>query len=58
MATVKEKIKDNTELIRQRLRYVLEMMEGQRPPDNNTAIQFLNEVKHMIDTNTDLLDRV
>jgi hypothetical protein len=58
MATVKEKIKDNTELIHQRLRYVLEMMEGQRPPDNQAAIQFLTEVKEMINNNSDLLDRV
>lgn len=58
MATVKEKIKDNTELIYQRLRFVLEMMQGTRPPDNDTAIRFLNEVKNMVDSNNDLLDRL
>lgn len=58
MATVKEKIKDNNELIRQRLKYVLDMMEGNRPADNATAIRFLTEVRNMLDNNEDLLDRV
>jgi hypothetical protein len=58
MATVKEKIKDNNELIRQRLKYVLDMMQGNRPADNNTAIRFLTEVRNMLDNNEDLLDRV
>ena len=58
MATVKEKIKDNNELIRQRLKYVLDMMEGSRPADNGTAIRFINEVRNMLDNNEDLLDRV
>jgi hypothetical protein len=58
MATVKDKIKDNNELIRQRLKYVLDMMEGNRPADNTTAIRFLTEVRNMLDNNEDLLDRV
>ena len=58
MATVKEKIKDNNELIRQRLKYVLDMMEGSRPADNATAIRFITEVRNMLDNNEDLLDRV
>ena len=58
MATVKEKIKDNNELIRQRLKYVLDMMEGNRPADNATAIRFITEVRNMLDNNEDLLDRV
>jgi hypothetical protein len=57
MATVKEKIKDNNELIRQRLKYVLDMMTGARPADNDTAIRFLSEIRNMLDTNEDLLDR-
>jgi hypothetical protein len=56
MAKFRQRIQDNNEAIKQRLRIVLDMMGGNRPASNTEAIRLLNEVKHLIDTNNDLLD--
>jgi len=56
MAKFRQRIQDNNDAIKQRLRAVLEMMGGQRPASNPEAIRLLNEVKNLIDTNNDLLD--
>jgi len=56
MAKFKQRIQDNNEAIKQRIRIVLEMMRGARPADNNEAIRLLEEVVNLIDTNNDLVD--
>jgi hypothetical protein len=55
MAKFEQRITDNNEAIKQRLRIVLDMMKGARPADNVEAIRLLEEVKFMIDTNNDLI---
>jgi hypothetical protein len=55
MAKFEQRITDNNEAIKQRLRIVLDMMKGARPADNLEAIRLLEEVKFMIDTNNDLI---
>jgi len=56
MAKFKQRIQDNNEAIKQRIRIILEMMRGARPADNNEAIRLLEEVVNLIDTNNDLVD--
>jgi hypothetical protein len=55
MAKFEQRITDNNEAIKQRLRIVLDMMKGARPADNVEAIRLLEEIKFMIDTNNDLI---
>jgi hypothetical protein len=55
MAKFEQRITDNNEAIKQRLRIVLDMMKGARPADNVEAIRLLEEVKFMIDANNDLI---
>jgi hypothetical protein len=55
MAKFEQRITDNNEAIKQRLRIVLDMMKGARPADNVEAIRLLEEVKFMVDTNNDLI---
>jgi hypothetical protein len=55
MAKFEQRITDNNEAIKQRLRIVLDMMKGARPADNLEAIRLLEEVKFMVDTNNDLI---
>lgn len=56
MAKFRQRIQDNNEAIKQRLRIVLDMMNGARPANNQEAIRLLEEVKGLIDTNNDLID--
>lgn len=56
MAKFRQRIQDNNEAIKQRLRIVLDMMQGARPANNAEAIRLLEEVKNLIDTNNDLID--
>jgi hypothetical protein len=55
MAKFEQRITDNNEAIKQRLRIVLDMMKGARPADNVEAIRLLEEIKFMVDTNNDLV---
>lgn len=55
MAKFEQRITDNNEAIKQRLRIVLDMMKGARPADNAEAIRLIEEIKFMIDTNNDLI---
>jgi hypothetical protein len=55
MAKFEQRITDNNEAVKQRLRIVLDMMKGARPADNLEAIRLLEEIKFMIDTNNDLI---
>ncbi len=55
MAKFQQRITDNNEAIKQRLRIVLDMMHGARPANNQEAIRLLEEVKGLIDTNNDLI---
>jgi hypothetical protein len=55
MAKFEQRITDNNDAIKQRLRIVLDMMKGARPADNVEAIRLLEEVKFMIDANNDLI---
>ena len=55
MAKFQQRIIDNNEAVKQRLRIVLDMMNGARPANNTEAIRLLEEVKNLIDTNNDLV---
>ncbi len=55
MAKFQQRIIDNNEAVKQRLRIVLDMMNGARPANNVEAIRLLEEVKNLIDTNNDLI---
>lgn len=55
MAKFRDRIQDNNEAIRQRIRVVLDMMNGHRPANNLEAIRLLEEVKHLVQTNDDLI---
>jgi hypothetical protein len=55
MAKFKDRILDNNEAIRQRVRVVLDMMNGARPANNVEAIRLLEEVKRIVATNDDLI---
>ena len=56
MAKFKQRIQDNNDSIKQRLRIVLDMMKGARPANNAEAIRLLEEVKNLVEGNSDLLD--
>ncbi len=56
MAKFRQRIQDNNEAIKQRIRIVLDMMNGARPANNVEAIRLLEEVKGLIETNNDLID--
>ncbi len=56
MAKFKQRIQDNNESIKQRIRIVLDMMKGARPANNQEAIRLLEEVANIINTNNDLID--
>lgn len=56
MAKFKQRIQDNNEAIKQRLRIVLDMMKGGRPANNAEAIRLLEEAKNLVEGNNDLLD--
>jgi hypothetical protein len=55
MAKFQQRIIDNNDAAKQRLRIVLDMMNGGRPANNVEAIRLLEEVKNLIDTNNDLV---
>jgi regulator of protease activity HflC (stomatin/prohibitin superfamily) len=55
MAKFQQRIIDNNEAVKQRLRIVLDMMNGARPANNIEALRLLEEVKNLIDTNNDLI---
>ena len=55
MAKFQQRIIDNNDAAKQRLRIVLDMMNGGRPANNVEAIRLLQEVKNLIDTNNDLV---
>ena len=55
MAKFQQRIIDNNDAAKQRLRIVLDMMKGARPADNVEAIRLLEEIKFMVDTNNDLI---
>jgi hypothetical protein len=55
MAKFEQRITDNNEAIKQRIRIVLDMMKGARPANNVEAIRLLEEIKFMVDTNNDLI---
>ena len=55
MAKFQQRIIDNNDAAKQRLRIVLDMMNGGRPANNVEAIRLLEEVKNLIDTNHDLV---
>ena len=55
MAKFEQRITDNNEAVKQRIRIVLDMMKGARPANNVEAIRLLEEIKFMIDTNNDLI---
>lgn len=56
MAKFRQRIQDNNDAIKQRLRVVLDMMNGARPANNIEAIRMLEEVKALVDANNDLID--
>lgn len=56
MAKFKQRIQDNNDAIKQRIRIVLDMMKGARPANNVEAIRLLEEVQGLIETNNDLID--
>jgi len=56
MAKFRQRIQDNNEAIKQRLRIVLDMMKGGRPANNEEAIRLLEEARNLVDGNNDLLD--
>lgn len=56
MAKFKQRIQDNNDAIKQRLRIVLDMMRGARPANNQEAIRLLEEVANLVHTNNDLVD--
>ena len=56
MAKFRQRIQDNNEAIKQRIRIVLDMMKGARPANNVEAIRLLEEVANLINTNNDLVD--
>lgn len=55
MAKFEQRITDNNDAIKQRIRIVLDMMHGARPANNQEAIRLLEEIKNLIDTNNDLI---
>ena len=55
MAKFQQRIIDNNEAVKQRLRIVLDMMNGARPANSVEAIRLLEEVKNLVDTNNDLV---
>lgn len=55
MAKFQQRIIDNNDAVKQRIRIVLDMMNGNRPANNVEAIRLLEEVKNLIDTNNDLV---
>jgi hypothetical protein len=55
MAKFQQRIIDNNDAAKQRIRIVLDMMNGGRPANNVEAIRLLEEVKNLIDTNNDLV---
>jgi hypothetical protein len=55
MAKFQQRIIDNNDAVKQRIRIVLDMMNGGRPANNVEAIRLLEEVKNLIDTNNDLV---
>lgn len=55
MAKFQQRIIDNNDAVKQRIRIVLDMMNGNRPANNVEAIRLLEEVKNLIDTNNDLI---
>jgi hypothetical protein len=56
MAKFKQRIQENNDAIKQRIRIVLDMMKGARPANNVEAIRLLEEVANLINTNNDLVD--
>ena len=56
MAKFRQRIQDNNEAIKQRLRIVLDMMKGGRPANNEEAIRLLEEARNLVEGNNDLLD--
>jgi hypothetical protein len=56
MAKFRQRIQDNNEAIKQRIRIVLDMMKGARPANNQEAIRLLEEVANLVQTNNDLVD--
>ena len=56
MAKFRQRIQDNNDAIKQRLRVVLDMMKGARPANNLEAIRLLEEVQALVNTNNDLVD--
>ena len=55
MAKFQQRIIDNNDAVKQRIRIVLDMMNGGRPANNVEAIRLLEEVKNLVDTNNDLV---
>ena len=55
MAKFQQRIIDNNDAVKQRIRIVLDMMNGGRPANNVEAIRLLKEVKRLVDTNNDLV---
>ena len=55
MAKFQQRIIDNNDAVKQRIRIVLDMMNGGRPANNVEAIRLLEEVRNLIDTNNDLV---
>ena len=55
MAKFQQRIIDNNDAAKQRLRIVLDMMNGGRPANNVEALRLLEEVRNLIDTNNDLV---
>lgn len=56
MAKFKQRIQENNDAIKQRIRIVLDMMKGARPANNQEAIRLLEEVANLVQTNNDLVD--
>ena len=56
MAKFRDRIQQNNDAIKQRLRVVLDMMKGARPANNTEAIRLLEEVQALVQTNNDLVD--
>jgi regulator of protease activity HflC (stomatin/prohibitin superfamily) len=55
MAKFQQRIIDNNDAVKQRIRIVLDMMNGNRPANNVEAIRLLEEVRKLVDTNNDLV---
>jgi len=52
----KQRVQENLEAINKRIAVVHEMMEGQRPANQNEAIKMMVDVQRLIEQTTNIVD--